>query len=272
MEEQIKLRRAAGWQEEETERLLTAVKAAAASGQPLRAVFEGLSDDLGRKPNSIRNYYYACLRRQPDVPMCRPEPMRLFTAEEAHELVRQVLMARGQGHSVRSCVMQLAQGDRSLMLRYQNKYRTLLKTQPELIEQVCEELRREGQPCPEPAQPERTDAAFCDPEDPAAARLMAQPCVADMLEGLKELLRRAASAETAEERLRTIDRLKVENDLRRIAWEKEFDEAVNCLNALLTPLREYAAKPEGDLLAAVLPMVSEAEAFLTRVGENRRVN
>ena len=46
----------AGWQEDETARLFSAVKAANASGAPLRSVFESLSDTLGRRPNSIRNY------------------------------------------------------------------------------------------------------------------------------------------------------------------------------------------------------------------------
>ena len=46
----------AGWQEAETARLVSAVQEANASGAPLRSVFESLSGDLGRKPNSIRNY------------------------------------------------------------------------------------------------------------------------------------------------------------------------------------------------------------------------
>ena len=62
MESQVKTRTRAGWQEDETTRLFTAVKEASATGAPLRSVFESLSDDLGRKPNSIRNYYYAQTR------------------------------------------------------------------------------------------------------------------------------------------------------------------------------------------------------------------
>ena len=54
-------RKCVGWQEQETSRLFSAVQEAQGSGAPLRQVFEDLSVDLGRKPNSIRNYYYACL-------------------------------------------------------------------------------------------------------------------------------------------------------------------------------------------------------------------
>ena len=123
MESQARIRSRTGWQDSETDRLFTAVKEANASGVPLRTVFEQLAGDLGRKPNSIRNYYYACLRDRPDAAPRSPA-FTPFTPEETRQLLRQVLMARGRGMSVRSCVMQLAEGSHSRMLRYQNKYRT----------------------------------------------------------------------------------------------------------------------------------------------------
>lgn len=265
-----------GWQEAETARLFTAVKEANAAGAPLRSVFESLSDDLGRKPNSIRNYYYACLRQQPEA-TSRAPAFRPFTPEETHELLRQVLMARGQGISVRACVMALAQGSHSQMLRYQNKYRTVLKTRPELIAQVCQELKQEGLPCPETAPAprlDRADAAFCDPEDTAAARLMAEPCVHHMLEGLKELLRRATRAETSPDEAmqqkyrdlqRMADRQQVDHDLQRIAWEKDFDDCAGHLRAVMDSLRAYvAADAQSDALSGAVVALQEAEGFLER--------
>ena len=262
----------AGWQEAETARLFSAVQEANASGAPLRSVFESLSGDLGRKPNSIRNYYYACLRQQ-EQDGERTPAFRPFTAEETHELLRQVLMARGKGMSVRACVMALAEGSHSRMLRYQNKYRTILKNRPELIAQVCDELRAEGLPCPNAAPPqtirmEHADAAFCDPEDAAAARLMAQPCVHHMLEGLKELLRRAARAEAApDEKLqakctelqRTVDRQQVQFDLQRIAWEKDYNDCMEQLRQLMTVLGRETCASE-----AALDALRGAEIFMQR--------
>ena len=267
----------AGWQEAETARLFNAVQEANASGMPLRSVFESLAGDLGRKPNSIRNYYYACLRQQPDAADHAPA-FQPFTPEETHELLRQVLMARGRGMSVRACVMQLSGGSHSRMLRYQNKYRTILKTRPELIAQVCQELKQEGLPCPdtEPPQPrlDHADASFCDPEDAAAARLMAQPCVHHMLEGLKELLRRAARAEASPDEAmqqkyrdlqRMADRQQVDHDLQRIAWEKDFDDCAAHLQAALAALREYIARDaESDMLSGAVVTLQEAEGFLER--------
>lgn len=271
MESQVKTRTRTGWQEDETNRLFTAVKEASASGAPLRSVFEALSDDLGRKPNSIRNYYYACLRQKPDATYLRAAPFATFTPEETHQLLRQVLMARGQGISVRSCVMDMAGGDHSLMLRYQNKYRTLLKHRPEMIEAVREELRQEGLPYPKEPSFDRADSAFCDPDDTAAARLMAEPCVSAMLEGLKELLRRAARAEEVQDKQRVIDRMQVQQDLRRIAWEKDFDEATAQLENILCLLRDFLALPRESQVPqldtfrdAALESLAQAESFLTR--------
>jgi hypothetical protein len=143
-----------------------------------------------------------------------------------------------------------------------------------MIEAVREELRREGLPCPQAALPDRADAAFCDPDDTAASRLMAEPCVSHMLEGLKELLRRASRAGEAAELQRELDRQQVRHDLRRLAWEKDFDEAVACLESLLCLLRDYLALPPeaqqvqlSTFRDAALEEVARTEAFLTRQQE-----
>lgn len=267
MESQARIRTHAGWQASETDQLFSAVREASAQGVPLRSVFERLADQLGRKPNSIRNYYYACLRQQPDSAPRSPAFLP-FTPEETHQLLRQVLMARGRGMSVRACVMQLAEGSRSRMLRYQNKYRTILRQRPEMIEQVAEELRREGLPCPEfpeAGRVEHADPAFCDPKDAAAARLMAQPCVHHMLEGMKELLRRAARAEETEALQRTVDRLQVQHDLLRMAWSRDYDACAACLRTTaeaLEALLDPAAERTPELLASATDALEAARACL----------
>ena len=103
---------------------------------------------------------------------------------------------------------------------------------------------------------------------------MAEPCVSHMLEGLKELLRRAARAGEAADLQREMDRLQVRHDLRRIAWEKDFDEASAHLESLLCLLRDYLAlPPESQQLQlqtfrdAALEEVGNAEAFLARSRE-----
>jgi hypothetical protein len=136
-----------GWQEEEIKMLFEAVQEASQSGRPLRDVFADVAESLRRKPNSIRNFYYARMRELPEVQQ-RKAPFRTFTQEELHSLLRNVLIARGKGESVRACVTRLAEGDRARMLRYQNKYRSILKNRPELLESIAQDLRAEGKPCP----------------------------------------------------------------------------------------------------------------------------
>lgn len=180
-----------GWQQEENDLLFAAVREAAQEGKPLRDVFAKVGEELHRKPNSIRNYYYAKVKDEPELAPTKAT-FRAFDQEELHLLLRDVLMAKGRGESVRACVIRRANGDRSAMLRYQNKYRSILKNRPELLEEVAQELRQEGLPCP-------ADVSACrrySPIEPGAVfnRLPdgweREPGVSTMLEGLCTLLRR----------------------------------------------------------------------------------
>ena len=217
-----------GWQQEEIDLLFSAVNDAAESGKPLRDVFAEVGEQLSRRPNSIRNFYYARVKETPEL-SSRKTPFRSFSEDELRELLRNVLIGRGQGESVRACVTRLADGDRAGMLRYQNKYRSVLKNKPELLMEIAEELRSEGLPCPENAAAcrhyERT-ALSGEPLEPLRPHLN-DPCVRAMVENLAELLRRKAASpdgpmipyEKYAEAQRTADRLKVEVDLLKMALE-----------------------------------------------------
>ena len=106
---------------------------------------------------------------------------------------------------------------------------------------------------------------------------MAQPCVHHMLEGLKELLRRAARAETIDtpsealqekcrELQRTADRKQVEFDLQRIAWEKDFDDCAGHLRQAMASLRDYTAQQKIEkaktLLAQNTMSISDISEYL----------
>ena len=110
-----------GWQKQEIDALRQSIEAAEQSGESLRSVFDRMSRQLGRKPNSIRNFYYAQVRAEQGEGGARAMPFETFSKEEVERLVEQVLTAKAQGVSVRACVQQLAGGDRTRMLRYQNK-------------------------------------------------------------------------------------------------------------------------------------------------------
>ncbi len=215
-----------GWQQAEVELLFSSVSEAAASGKPLRDVFDDVGAQLSRKPNSIRNFYYARVREIPGL-AAKQTPFRAFTDDEVRTLLRHVLMGRGKGQSVRACVSDLADGDRAGMLRYQNKYRSILKNKPELLMEVAQELRMEGLPCPENAAACRRYERTPHPDE-AAARLsthMGDPAVRGMVDNLLALLERSAPThatvpyEKWEEARREADRLRVEVDLLKMALE-----------------------------------------------------
>jgi hypothetical protein len=135
--------RRSGWSAEETRLLWETADEAQQQGLPLKSVFERIARTTGRRPNSIRNYYYAQVAKR-EGGAARTARFVPFTEEEVVELMEHVLRDRAQGRSVRSCLQRISNGDHSLMLRYQNKYRSVLKTRPELVTRIVEKLRAEG--------------------------------------------------------------------------------------------------------------------------------
>ena len=108
------------------------------------------------------------------------------SAEEAL-LLEAVDRCRSAGESVRACTLRIAQGDTRRMLRYQNKYRALLKNRPALVDQARRELAETGSPvfdpyAPSPAGPGRPRKAAAERDTDALIRTLC--------ESLMELLRR----------------------------------------------------------------------------------
>ena len=147
-----------GWSQREQELLRSETRQASASGKPLRFAFEMVAQKTGRKPNSIRNYYYTALRPSEGKANGRAA-FRPFTQNECRQLLRQVLSAQAAGISVRKCTMEMGDGDRAAMLRYQNKYRSLLRTHPALVEEVMGELHEKGIDCKLPPFAQRKKSA-----------------------------------------------------------------------------------------------------------------
>ena len=71
-----------GWQKQEIDALRQSIQAAEQSGESLRSVFDRMSRQLGRKPNSIRNYYYLKLKENDDLGKTSFVP---FQEEEVHD-------------------------------------------------------------------------------------------------------------------------------------------------------------------------------------------
>lgn len=245
-----------GWQQQEIDALAKSIEEAARSGQSLRSVFERMGQQLGRKPNSIRNFYYAQVREDGGKP--RAMPFETFAPDEVESLIRSVLTARARGMSVRACVRELAGGDRTKMLRYQNKYRSTVRSRPELVESVMRKLSEEGTPFVSPYAAETA-------QEPTLSTLRERceesgdPQLSALFTSLDHLLtlalsRREADDEPAEaakdsEALRRADRLSARCDMLRIALSDEQTRRSHLREQtqdMVTLLKEYIALPDGD--------------------------
>ena len=183
MEQAIVTRPHAGWNSAEEALLQVAVDRCRAAGAPLKTAFMEAARQTGRRPNSVRNHYYSSSKAADSGPAFLP-----FSQEESLSLLKTVLLARSAGESVRSCTLRIAEGDTRRMLRYQNKYRSLLKSQPALVAQARKELEGQADPvfdpyAPSPAGPGRPRKATDQSDTTALIRTLC--------ESLSELLRRA---------------------------------------------------------------------------------
>lgn len=260
-----------GWQKSEIEVLERRIGEAARSGESLRSVFDQLGKELGRKPNSIRNFYYAQVRTQSGENMGRALPFETFSQDEVERLVRSVLTARAQGMSVRACVRKLADGDRTLMLRYQNKYRSTVRSRPELVNRVMAQLSEEGIAYVNPYAGE----AMAESETPARlqkqAELSGDPQLTQLFSSLDHLLALALAPHSPAQESdaqRKADRLSAQLDLLRIALSDEQTRSANLrteTEGMVTLIKEYIALPQAGRLSHAESFCEQAAARLSAV-------
>lgn len=138
-----------GYTEEEAKSLVEYIWAGKQAGKTLTYLFETYGAEHGRAKGSVRNYYYALMKNPKhdervvkllDGKELSVEQIKEFSEEETDRALRSILAEKSKGISVRRAICNLAKGDDKLMLRLQNKYRNVLKKQPERIEAIAAEL------------------------------------------------------------------------------------------------------------------------------------
>ncbi|MGN1062288.1 MAG: hypothetical protein ACI4RO_04090, partial [Candidatus Scatosoma sp.] len=138
-----------GYTKEEAKNLVEYIWTGKKAGKTLTALFKSYGDEHGRARGSVRNYYYALMRNAKsdervmkllDGKDLAVEKIREFTEEETHEALKSILAEKSKGVSVRRAILNIAGEDQKKMLRLQNKYRNVLKKQPEKILQAEKEL------------------------------------------------------------------------------------------------------------------------------------
>lgn len=123
------------------------------NGESLTAVFKMFAKQSGKSVGTVRNLYYALAKlSESDESFCaeylggkpiRVTPAKPFCADEERELLKKILCGIKDGKSVRKRISEIACGDAKKELRYQNKYRSLIKNKKELIAETVKEIKEE---------------------------------------------------------------------------------------------------------------------------------
>lgn len=152
-----------GYTVEEARELVDFVAEGKKEGRALCYLFASFGQSHGRAKGSVRNYYYNLLKSDDervvkllDGKSLSVEKIRAFSEEETDEVLRSILAEKSKGMSVRRAIQNIAAGDAKKMLRLQNKYRNVLKKQPERVRAIAEKLgvKTRCEP-PAPAVPSR---------------------------------------------------------------------------------------------------------------------
>ena len=247
--------RHSGWSEKENQMLWETADEAQQQGLPLKAVFERVAEQTGRRPNSIRNYYYAQVRQREDADR-HPARFVPFAPEEVEWLMEQVLIARAAGQSVRSCLQKLSGGDHSLMLRYQNKYRSTVRTRPELVRGVMERLNEQGRAYVSPYAGEESPVELTRLK--TRAQESGDAHIGQLFESLDYLLARAMTRpEGNADAQRKADRLDDEH--------KRFERLQSEAGGMISLIKEYVALPEDARQTGLNAFCEQAAQSLSRV-------
>lgn len=188
-----------GWRSEEETLLWNEVKKARDEGRALKSVFDIVASETGRKPNSIRNYYYARARENPEESQRSPAFVP-FSEQEIWDLLVTVLGEQAKGVSVRACTLHMGNNDTRAMLRYQNKYRSLVKTNPELVKEVVRSMRENNLPCIDPYEEGRNNRR--------AGRPRKENGIIDaksLVQGVIDLTRLSEQIDNAQQRLTQLE-------------------------------------------------------------------
>ena len=120
----------------------------------LSNAFEKFGILNGKAKGTVRNLYYALAKRSnEDKEFCQRylsgKPIKIskiveFTKQDEKELIKNIILQKNLGKSVRSIIMEMAKGDAKIALRYQNKYRNAIKNNPQLIEKIVGEINNQG--------------------------------------------------------------------------------------------------------------------------------
>lgn len=128
------------WKEEKIKELFEIVEEHKSNNKPVMSAFKIFAQKNGRKVNSVRNFYYQEvenlkvnreLSEKLKINLDRHEKNNFakFDERQTQKLLDFIKNKQKEGKSVRNACLELANNDARLMVRYQNKYRAISKTE-----------------------------------------------------------------------------------------------------------------------------------------------
>ena len=151
--------------ESELKKLFTEAEKAKNSGTSLGKVFETIAAETGRAKGSVRNAYYSVLKKSQSDEQLKKNvlgnktldvtPIICFSGDETDKIIREILSGATFGKSVRRMTREMAKDEREA-LRFQNKYRNVLRCDRPRVERIRNELKNEVGRCYDPYEKKRS--------------------------------------------------------------------------------------------------------------------
>jgi len=124
------------WKDDEVVALFEEVEKTKQKSLPMKRAFDIHAQKFGRKSNSVRNYYYfeleslhndenRCKKLKINLKNHKKNHFELFDRSQEVDMVEKIDKLLALGLSVRGACFKLANGDLTMMTRFQNKYQNI---------------------------------------------------------------------------------------------------------------------------------------------------
>lgn len=143
------------WDDKEVKKLFKLIERKRKSNKSLLEGFREYAKKTKRKPNSVRNYYYLEVESLKNnkkraenlgINILKHETQKSdkFSKEETESLVMEILRLKCLGYSVRKACLKIANNSAEEMLRYQNKFRSVVSKDKDLYNRCLLRLKKDG--------------------------------------------------------------------------------------------------------------------------------
>lgn len=270
------------WKDEEIKQLFDIVEKNRKENRSLLSAFSEYAKLSGRKRNSIRNYYYQELselqknksranKLNINIKNHIVNESVLFSKNETREIISNILKLNSEGYSIRKACLKLANNNVELMVRYQNKYRSVLKSNPELINEITKELNIKNKVMETTKSNSPNNLIYFKKQEP---KVISEKDINSLFLGLIKLVKKSA-AESVEKKLiseldfanstlrKTLVKLsKTEQDLKEMSTSFENikieNEKLRLENAYLrSEIANFMNKPKQQKQKTLSAFISE---------------